>query len=109
MATANVARSWRLKPQTFAYSHCCVDLSQAAVPALWRMIDEAQEVSYTTFRRRCTDLDQWAADQGYAPYPAQGLTLGQDWHVRYYRSRWRGCRCYYLDHSRIEHIWLPAP
>jgi len=65
----------------------------------------AQEVTYRTFRRHCGNLDEVAQQMGYALHPARGLMLVNDWHVRYYKSSYRGKPCYYMAHSAIEYIW----
>tara|TARA_Y100000310_G_scaffold311841_1_gene358533 strand:- start:5 stop:670 length:666 start_codon:yes stop_codon:yes gene_type:complete len=36
-----------------------------------------------------------------------GITLESDWSVSYHKSIFKGIPCYYVDHSRIEHIFLP--
>ena len=70
------------------------------------MVDQAVEVSYGTVLRHCTDLLQWAGEMGYDRRSNQGLTLKNDWHVSYHKSRYQGYRCYYVCHSGIEYIWV---
>ena len=41
----------------------------------------------------------------YATGSQRGLHLKDDWAVHFYRSRYDGAPCYYIEHSLIEHIW----
>ena len=90
------------------YLTSCEGLPRRDVPALDKMIGDAVEVGYATFRRNVggAGLDEWAKEAGYDTGNERGgLRLRNDWHVRYYRSKWKGKRCYYMDHSSIEYIW----
>jgi hypothetical protein len=37
---------------------------------------------------------------------ARSVRLLKDWHVRFYRSTWRGVPCYHLEWSGIDHIFV---
>ena len=39
-------------------------------------------------------------------FAERGLHLSRDWGVSFYRSRYRGNRCYYMQHSAIEYIFI---
>ena len=45
---------------------------------------------------------------GYATGNQTGLRLVDDYAVHFYRSRYNGVPCYYIDHSSIEHIWTKS-
>lgn len=94
------------KEKDYCYSHCCVDVGPRAVATLQRMINDARGVTYETVRRHCVGLLSWAEQHGYERHAARGLTLKDDGHVGYYKSRWNGQRCYYVRWSAIEFIWL---
>lgn len=85
----------------------CVSLGDH-VPELGNMIDKEVQVTYRTFRARVGGdvLDEWAKDHGYETHPAKGLILKNDWHVSYHKSWWYKERCYYLQWSGFEHVWL---
>lgn len=88
----------------YVYATCCVESDG---PSITEMVDIARDVTGETFRRR-THWRPWAARMGYQIGPQQrGLHLREDWHVSYYRSRYRGESCYYARHSAIEYIFLP--
>jgi len=85
-----------------AYRTSCVDATAEAIDA---MTSAAREITYRTMLKHC-DLISWAVEMGYARRKDRGLTLRNDWHVSYYKSRYDDTRCYYLVHSHIEHIWV---
>lgn len=90
----------------FTYQFCCVDVERKDVDELTRMIDEARDVSYRTFRRRVPAVAKLAAEMGYESHPAKGLTIKDDWMVHYAKSTWYGKPCYFLTHSAIEYVFL---
>lgn len=65
----------------------CVTLPAAPVTA---MVERAREIRRRTFVR-------WAGLEAAAP--------AWDWHVRYYRSAFKGRPCVFMDHSAIEHVY----
>ena len=66
--------------------------------------DDVQvEVTYAEMAAHC-DLSQFEAEMGYGP--DIGLELKNDTMVSFWRSMYRGVPCYFLDHSRIEYIWV---
>lgn len=96
----------------YRYLGCCVDLPGRHIR---NMLDSSREIRYRTFRRYVKDLDAWAIGMLYFKDPRQGLTLKNDWHVAYYSGRYGGdgspgggVKCYFLQHSAIEHIWVPT-
>jgi hypothetical protein len=74
------------------------------------LIDElceaATDVSYETLVRHCEGLVDWALSKGYERSKTQGLTLKDDWAVSFHRSIYDGMRCYYVQWSGIEFIWV---
>lgn len=72
------------------------------------LIDVALEISRRTFLKYVDREEQREIEQGlsYALHPKQGLTMAQDWHVRYFRSRWHGRRVYGFWHSGIEYVFV---
>lgn len=90
-------------PGRFVYLTCCVDLTDGA--EIQEMTDRAREITFKTFAQRC-DWKAWARDHSYDIGSTRGLHLKDDWHVRYYKSRFRGVPCYYIVHSAIEYIFV---
>jgi hypothetical protein len=90
---------------SFAYATCCV---HDAADAIIAMTEQAREVTYQTACRHLKEaLRDWAEGMGYATAPRErGLRLKGDWHVRYYRSRYRGKPCFYVVHSAIEYVFV---
>lgn len=91
------------KPKKFVYAVSCVDLSNG--DDIQEMVDVAIETNYETVQKHCRGLLDWAEKQGYARRQSDGLTLKHDWAVRYFRSTFRGRKCYYVRRSAIEYIW----
>lgn len=83
----------------------CTDFTPADAPDLLAMQDAARRVCWPTFARR-TRWQPLARSLGYAVGREKGLRLKDDPYVGFYRSRFRGQPCYYLEHSRVEHIFL---
>lgn len=71
----------------YEFVGCCVSLPAAPVAA---MVDGAREIRRRAFVR-------WAGLEAAAP--------PRDWHVRYYRSAFKGRPCVFMDHSAIEHVY----
>ncbi len=59
------------------------------------MVDQAREIKVSTFLKR-VDIDptEW------------GVDLREDWHVRFYKSKYKGKPCYFLEHSAIEYVYV---
>jgi hypothetical protein len=75
------------------------------VDALREMIATARQITYRTFIQRADSLDVEHC-LGYERDRRRGLTMRNDRHVTYYRSKWKGRRCYFFVWSAIEHIFL---
>lgn len=83
----------------YEYVGCCVDLKGSDIQA---MVDLAKEVEVKTMKNVC-DGFYWLEKQlGYhAKFPITG-----DYHVKAYRSKYRGKKCYFLCHSAIEYVFV---
>ena len=92
--------------QKFQLVTTCVQVPMSQVNDLHDMMDRARPVTVRTFKRH-TDWQPVARQLGYAVgRHANGLRIERDYHLGFYRSTWQGKPCYYLDHSRIEHIFV---
>ena len=69
------------------------------------MVDGGKEISYKTLSVHVKDWPQFCIDMGYALNKRAGLTMKNDYHVRYHKGIFRGARCYYVVHSAIEWIF----
>jgi hypothetical protein len=88
----------------FVYYMSCIDANGEAIQ---QMQDEATDVSLFTIRKHCEGVRDWERSMQYESDKRNGLTLREDWHVGYGKSRYRGVPCYFIQHSRIEYIWVP--
>ena len=67
------------------------------------MIDLAREIKYEAFVR---NVGMEEIYQIFPFYENCGLKLKNDWHVRYFRSKYMGKKCVYMVHSAIEYIFV---
>ena len=70
------------------------------------MCDRSREVSYNLLKKHCFQLREWEQEHGYAKDGSRGLTLRNDYAAHFYKSKYRGKDCYYIDWSRIESVWV---
>jgi hypothetical protein len=87
----------------YVYATSCINSTAELIGSLQ---ESAVEVTYRTFQKHCRSLGWWAKGMSYFERSDQGLTLKNDWHVQYCKGIYDGMRCYFLVHSRIEHIWV---
>ncbi len=90
------------------YKDNCVNTGGAAVEWLIQMIDDAREITRTTFLKHVDrdDLRRVEEDCGYSAHPKQGLTMAGDYHVSYHKSKWNGRLAYYFRWSAIEYYFV---
>jgi hypothetical protein len=90
------------KDREYVFLTSCISARGEDIDA---MTDGASDIetTYAEMAKHC-DLSRFEAELGYGE--DTGLELKNDWHVSYWKSTYRGCPCYYLDHSRIEYIWV---
>lgn len=86
----------------YFYKACCVKFEGDDITA---MVEKACQVSHRTMKLNCPDLDGWAKMIGYARDIRYGITLKKDRHVTYWKSIFKGKKCYFLVHSAIEYVW----
>jgi len=67
-----------------------------------KMAERARQVTYSTFRKRCVGLPEIERALGYDKH----LRMENDCAVGFHKSKYRGARAFYFDHSRIEHIFV---
>lgn len=92
------------------YMNSCVNWPQHDVSAeggLSDMVDQSRDVSRSTFLKYVdqTDLHELEAALGYTRSPKQGLTMADDYHVSYHRSKLHDETVYFLKHSAIEYVF----
>jgi len=78
------------------------------VEFLSEMIDTALEISRKAFKLHVEPQDRVGleTDLGYFQHYKQGMTMGADLYVRYYRSRYRDQKCYFVTQSACEYVFF---
>lgn len=95
---------------TYRYFNCCVSWAPSDVNndgGLSDMIDNATDITRKTFLRH-VDQDQMReieSDLGYERHRSRGLTMADDWHVSYHRSKLHENCVYFFRHSAIEYVF----
>lgn len=85
-------------------TRCCDD--QVTGDEIIEMCEKGREITYRTFAKH-VNVEALAKNMGYAyGRQEQGLRLSADYAVHFFRSVIRGLPCYYMDWSRIEHIFM---
>lgn len=85
------------------------DCTTSDARSIRQMVDQAKKITYRTFIKNVA-IDHLRTIYPFNTYEwgsgdKPGLRLKDDWHVRYYRSVYRGIPCYYIDHSAIEYVF----
>jgi hypothetical protein len=95
----------------YTYLTCCVDVHRSEADVLHATIEARQEISRRTFMSKVSRAEMADLFPGYLwnPYDrGRGLRMADDFCVSYYRSTWKGKRCYYVLWSGIEFIFVEA-
>lgn len=90
----------------YQFYHSCVNWP-GDVDELRACIDAAKEITRETFKRKVDrkQREELEASLGYVKHKSRGLTIADDWHVKYFRSKLEGEWVYYLRYSAIEYIF----
>ncbi len=87
--------------KSYQYLTNCVESTAASID---KMVDAAKEITFETFARNC-DYTGLARSMGYSVGPEKGLHIKDDYAVRFYSSKFKGKKCYYIVRSAIEWIF----
>lgn len=91
----------------YRYEGRCVELDGQDIID---MTDKGREITRETFGANIGRGNYLMLSDalGYVRHASKGLTLAKDYHVAYYRSKFRGKPCYYMVHSAIEHVFVQS-
>lgn len=91
----------------YRYRCSCIESTYEKISTL---TEKAGPITYDTFCRKVNkqDWNELLQKLGYDTGTSQrgGLRIKDDWHVGYYSSTYEGKPCVYLEHSRIEYIFV---
>ncbi len=87
----------------------CIDVPQHEVNHLHDLYEADREICFKTFAEH-VDWKPIAEQMGYTTIPGRksGLRLSKDRCVRFFSSSWKGEKCYHMDHSSVDFIFLKA-
>ncbi len=93
----------------FRFFQTCVEWV-APLELLTAIVDNSKQISEATFRRRVCkhDYQSLQLQLGYflRKMPRNGgLTIKEDYHVAFFRSKVAGEPLYYMQHSAIEYVF----
>ena len=75
------------------------------VKALEEMIDKARQITYRTFIKHVDRKDLVRLFPQYDWISGRDLTLKRDYHVGYFKSKFKNIPCVFMNHSSIEYIF----
>ena len=90
------------------FATSCVTITQALVPALVTMVEEAKKITWEEFKEGCQPESLKMVLEGLGYTSDSRLKIWDDWSVRFYKSQIENYPCLFLDHSRIEYVFLEA-
>lgn len=70
------------------------------------MVDQEQQVTWDEFTRHVPLSDLEDMFPQYSWHGERGLLLKDDWAVSFWKSKYQGRDCYFMNHSAIEYIWV---
>lgn len=97
----------------FKFYNSCVSWPQNDVQekgGLTDLVDKATEVTLETFLKYVErdELAEIEEQLGYCRNAKHGLTMANDWHVTYQKSKHHGECVYFFTHSAIEYVFKKA-
>lgn len=99
--------------EKFVYIGCCMNMKGEDVQDMidsdkWedKNTEEQKALMLKEIKERCSNVMEWAKTMGYVENSEDGLTLENDWSLSYGKGYIKGVLCYWIDHSRIEYVWV---
>jgi hypothetical protein len=83
------------------YQTNCVSSNGSSIT---KMVESSKEITFSTFSQHC-DYKELATSLGYAFGNQKGLHLQDDYHVRFFKSKFNGKKCCFVVQSAIEYIF----
>lgn len=80
----------------FYYETNCVNSDGDSISD---MVDTSRQIKWETL------IKHVSIEEIESVLPNENPTLKKDWSVRFYKSKYKGQPCYYIDHSAIEYVF----
>lgn len=87
-----------------SYLGCVNDIFHDDPDAFYGMVDRGTEIDSEEFDELCFGLDEFASKRGYDDCP--DLDIRNDYAVTFYKSKYRGETCAYMQWSGYEYVWI---
>ena len=82
------------------YQTNCVNSTEKLIS---KMVDKAKEIDYKTLLESVTEEQINELFPFYKELP--NLTIESDYTTSFYKSKYNGKKCVFIEHSRIEYIF----
>lgn len=89
-------------PRNYRLLTTCINAKAQDIES---MTAQSREVTYTTIREKIGAAHLKEIFQNYEWNIRAGLTLKNDYYVKYFTSTYRGKKCCYIAHSNIEYVF----
>jgi hypothetical protein len=89
----------KTKKMKYKYLTNCVSCGDG--DAINEMSDNALPITLRTIQKHCIDFKEVTEKLGYG----KDFAISNDYHVRYYKSKFKGKKCYFFTWSCIEYIF----
>ena len=83
--------------KSYVYETCCVNANGYDIS---EMVELSREITWKTL------IKHVSIDEIESVLPNENPKLNKDWSVRFYKSKYKGVPCYYIDHSAIEYVFV---
>lgn len=81
----------------YFYETCCVTANGDDIT---KMVEESKSITWKTLAKHVN------LEEIESVLPNNNPKLSKDWSVRFYKSKYKGQPCYYIDHSAIEYVFI---
>jgi len=83
----------------YIYETNCVNSNYEDIT---NMVDNSKEIKYSTFIKHVSIKDIYEV----LPMYQKEFPIKKDYHVRYFKSKFQGKKCYFIIQSAIEYIFI---
>lgn len=86
--------------KNYHYEICCINSDAASIE---NMVDISREITLKTFLKYISREELYEILGGVYN---KNFPIEKDYHIHYYKSKYKSKNCYYIKHSAIEYIFV---